>query len=162
MLPQIQKILYPTDLSESARHAFGYAASLADRYKANITILHVVEELSQNTSLLLNSMLGEERWHQIQEKSTEEFVALIRERIGRFCRDMETEYSGCAFSVDQILVRHGRPTESIISEIRASVYDIVVMGTHGQGGITDAMMGSTARRVSRRSKVPVLVVRLPE
>lgn len=162
MLPQIKKILYPTDLSDSARHAFGYAASLAERYQATITILHVVEDLSQNTALLLNSMLGEERWQQIQEKSSEEFTAMIRERLDRFCRDMETALSGCAFTVDQIHVRHGRPTESIITEIRSSDYDIVVMGTHGQGGITDAMMGSTARRVSRRSKVPVLVVRLPE
>lgn len=162
MLPKIRKILYPTDLSESAKHAFGYAASLAERYQASITILHVVEELSQNTSQLLNSMLGEERWQQIREKSNEEFTDLIREKLDLFCRDMETALSGCAFTVDQILVRQGRPTESIIAEVRASNYDMVVMGTHGQGGITDAMIGSTARRVSRRSKVPVLVVRLPE
>jgi nucleotide-binding universal stress UspA family protein len=36
------------------------------------------------------------------------------------------------------------------------------MGTHGHGTLADAMMGSTARRVLRRSKKPVLVVRLPE
>ena len=38
---QIKKILYATDLSESAVHAFAYAASLADKYGAGITILHV-------------------------------------------------------------------------------------------------------------------------
>jgi nucleotide-binding universal stress UspA family protein len=36
------------------------------------------------------------------------------------------------------------------------------MGTHGHGTLADAMMGSTARRVLRRSAKPVLVVRLPE
>jgi nucleotide-binding universal stress UspA family protein len=35
------------------------------------------------------------------------------------------------------------------------------MGTHGQGTLADAMLGSTAQRVLRRSPVPVLVVRLP-
>jgi nucleotide-binding universal stress UspA family protein len=37
-----------------------------------------------------------------------------------------------------------------------------VMGTHGHGTLADVMMGSTARRVLRRSRKPVLVVRLPE
>ncbi|MCJ7830621.1 MAG: universal stress protein [Desulfobacterales bacterium] len=36
------------------------------------------------------------------------------------------------------------------------------MGSHGHGGLVGAVMGSTAQRVLRRSKIPVLVVRLPE
>lgn len=162
MLPEIKKILYPTDLSDTAKHAFGYAASLAQRYGASITFLHVVEELSENTSLLLSSMLGEERWNELKEKSDEESGELIKERLDRFCRDMEKEHVDCTLSVDQILVRHGTPVRSITREADHGGYDLVVMGTHGQGGIADAMMGSTARRVTRRSKVPVLVIRLPE
>ncbi len=39
-----QKILYTTDLSETANFAFSYAASLANHYDAVITILHVLKE----------------------------------------------------------------------------------------------------------------------
>ena len=46
MIPEIKKILYATDLSENARFAFGYAASLANRYGAQIVMLHVIEEIS--------------------------------------------------------------------------------------------------------------------
>ncbi len=46
MLPDIKRILYATDLSENARHAFGYAASLANRYGAKIIVLHVIEDFS--------------------------------------------------------------------------------------------------------------------
>lgn len=162
MLPEIKKILYPTDLSENAKHAFGYAASLAQRYGATITILHVVEELSQNTALLLSSMLGEERWRQIKKETSEDFTEMIRERIDRFCREMDRENTECSFAVDRISVRKGRAVQIITREAEEGGYDLVVMGTHGQGGFTDAMMGSTARRVTRRSKVPVMVVRLPE
>ena len=42
MIPEINKILYATDLSENARFAFGFAASLANRYNAKVTILHVL------------------------------------------------------------------------------------------------------------------------
>ena len=162
MLPEIQKILYPTDLSANARHAFGYAASLAQRYGAKITVFHVVEELSQNTSLLLNSMLGETRWQEIKDRSRGEFEELIRENLERFCQDMRQAFAGCDFTVEDIVIRQGQPTEAIAAQIQTGAYDLVVMGTHGQGGIADAMMGSTARRVTRKSAVPVLVVRLPE
>ncbi len=162
MLPEIKKILYPTDLSDTAKHAFGYAASLAQCYGATLTILHVVEELSQNTSMLLTSMLGEARWQEIRDKSTEDFFALIRERLERFSRDMAKEHSESTVAVAQILVRQGRAVHAITEEAEKGGYDLVVMGSHGQGGIVDAVMGSTARRVTRRSSVPVMVVRLPE
>lgn len=162
MLPEIKKILYPTDLSDSATHAFGYAASLAQRYGATITILHVVEELSQNTSMLLTSMLGEARWQEIRDRSTEEFFALIRERLERFSRDMAKEHPESTVAVEQILIRQGRAVYTITEEAEKGDYDLVVMGTHGQGGIADALMGSTARRVTRRSSIPVMVVRLPK
>ena len=41
---QIKKILYATDLSETAAHSFSYAVSLANMYDAGITILHVLAE----------------------------------------------------------------------------------------------------------------------
>ena len=44
MIPEIKKILYSTDLSENSKFAFSYAASLANRYDAAITILHVLKD----------------------------------------------------------------------------------------------------------------------
>ncbi len=48
---QIKKILYATDLSETAVHAFSYALSLAVVYDAGITMLHVVSESSSSHSV---------------------------------------------------------------------------------------------------------------
>jgi len=162
MLPEIKKILYATDLSENAKHAFGYAASIAQRYGADITILHVVEELSKNTEHLLSAMMGDKRWKEIQQKSFGEFSGLIRERLDQFCREMDQAHTECSLPANNIHIRQGTPVRQITDEAHEGGYDLVVMGTHGQGGITDAMMGSTARRVTRRSKVPVMVIRLPE
>ena len=55
----------------------------------------------------------------------------------------------------------GNPVEKIISHSEQEKFDLIVMGTHGHGKLEDAMIGSTARRVVRRSEIPVLVVRLP-
>ena len=64
--------------------------------------------------------------------------------------------------VDGADVRRGNPVEEIIKSAEEHNCDLIVMGTHGQGTLADVMLGSTARRVIRRSKIPVLVVRLPE
>jgi nucleotide-binding universal stress UspA family protein len=52
--------------------------------------------------------------------------------------------------------------DEILEEAENKGYDMVVMGAHGQGVLANALIGSTSRRVIRRSKTPVLVVRLPE
>jgi nucleotide-binding universal stress UspA family protein len=64
MIPEIKKILYATDLSENARYAFGYAASIANRFGARITILHVLEEISHSATIRLAAMLGENKWQE--------------------------------------------------------------------------------------------------
>ena len=162
MIPNIKRILYTTDLSDNARYAFGYAASVAHRYGATIAILHVLEEMSHNTNLRLASMIGTERWQEIQDRNEREVLLKIRDRIDNFCEEMQSELTECPFIVDEIIVKQGVAVPTILDQIERSDCDLVVMGTHGQGLLADAMMGSTARRVVRRSLTPVMVIRLPE
>jgi nucleotide-binding universal stress UspA family protein len=56
----------------------------------------------------------------------------------------------------------GHPADEILTQAEKRNCDLIVMGTQGHGILEDALLGSTARRVVRRSKKPVLVVRLPE
>ncbi len=162
MIPKIKKILYATDLSENARFAFSYAASLANQYNAGITVLHVVELASASANVHLVSLLGEDRWEAIMRQNTQDILDTVKERLDKFCEDMKAEDKACRFIVDDIVVRQGHAVEEILSQSEAVGYDIIVMGTQGYGILAGALMGSTARRVVRRSKTPVLVVRLPE
>ena len=162
MIPDIKKILYTTDLSEHAKHAFGYAASLARRYDAKITIFHVLEQISESVSVQLASMMGQDRWDDLMKRNENEARSAITDRLGRFCKEMAAEMPGCPFVVESIVVESGQPVEQILKQVDKSGADIVVMGTHGQGGLAEVMLGSTARRVLRRCKKPVMVIRLPE
>ena len=161
MIPEIKKILYTTDLSENARYAFGYAASLANRYGAGITIIHVLEDSPNSDSLVIN-MIGEERWKELRETSKQKVVETIKERLEKFCSDVSDELPSCPFITDKIIVKIGIPVEEILLQTKTSDFDMVVMGARGQGIIADVLMGSTSRRVLKRCKKPVLVVRLPE
>jgi nucleotide-binding universal stress UspA family protein len=162
MIPEIKKILYPTDLSENARYAFGFAVSLANRYNAEITVLHVVEEISSFARSMVAEIVGEKRWTEtIKEKETE-VLSSLKTRLEEFCTDVLREEPGCPFMIDKTIVVSGHPVDQIVRYTAELDVDLVIMGSQGKGGLADVTMGSTSRRVLRRCKKPVLVVRMPE
>jgi nucleotide-binding universal stress UspA family protein len=86
----------------------------------------------------------------------------IKEVLNQFCPDVKSGAAATAFETDDVVVVWGNPVEQLLTQADEKNCDLIVMGTHGRGSLADAMIGSTARRVVRRSKKPVLVVRLPE
>ena len=169
---KIKKILYATDLSDNARLAFAYAASLADQYGAGMTLLHVLSEIPQ---LLDNSVVGyisAERWEEIKAQNLNEAREnligksrgrrAVKEVLHQFCKDTGTDQKFADFVPDDIVVVRGEPVKEILKAADENNCDLIVMGSHGYGALEDAMLGGTARRVLRRAKVPVLLVRLPE
>ena len=162
MIPEIKKILYPTDLSENARYAFGFAISLANSYDAKITVLHVVEEISSFARSMVEEIMGKKRWAEtIKEKETE-VLSSLKTRLEEFCTDVLREEPDCPFMVDKTIVVSGHPVDQIVRYTAELEVDLVIMGSRGKGGLADVTMGSTSRRVLRRCKKPVLIVCPPE
>jgi nucleotide-binding universal stress UspA family protein len=162
MIPNIKKILYATDLSENARYAFGYAASIANRYGAGLTILHVMEDLSPDARSRVTNILGEERWEELKKRNEQQVLDKIKKRLEKFCEDVTKEFPECPFITEDIIAKIGHPVEEILFQVENKSFDMVVMGSHGYGVLADVMMGGTTRRVLRQCNIPVLVVRLPE
>ncbi|MCP4692198.1 MAG: universal stress protein [Desulfobacterales bacterium] len=162
MLPKINNILYATDMSQNARHAFVYAADVADRHNARITVLNVIETLTQGANVMLTDILGEEAWKKHKESARRGLEEKMRGRLEDFCAEMDSELNECKLLVDQVVVRHGIPFEEILKLADEIEADMIVMGTHGHGVIADALIGGVSRGVIRRSKIPVLVIRLPK
>ena len=162
MTPDIKRILYATDLSENARYAFGYAVSLANRHDAKITVLHVVEELSPFAQSMVADMMGEKRLADIKTQKEKEVIAELKIRLEEFCDNVRHEQPSCPFVVDNTIVVTGHPVDQIVHQAEEMDADLIVIGSHGRGGLADVTMGSTSRRVLRRCAMPVLVVRLQE
>ncbi len=167
---EVKKILYATDLSESARRAFAYAVSLANLYQAKITFLHVMSE-DPDLDFKMSSYIEADKWEDIKRSSENDARsiligkqrasgrALIGDALGQFCEAAQAQQD---FRMDEVVVKRGNPVDVILAQAEESNCDLIVMGTHGHGVIADAVMGSTARRVLRKSRKPVLVVRLVE
>lgn len=167
----IKRILYATDLSEHALQAFAYAFSLANHYGAEIHLMHVLTEVPSLDNKVIG-YIGADRWEEIKQRHIEDAREsltgkirsnpAIQEALNHFSKDATKGLEEKAAMTDQVLVVRGNPVDQIIEQAERRDCDLIVMGSHGHGNLTDAMLGSTARRVLRRSKKPVLVVRLPE
>jgi nucleotide-binding universal stress UspA family protein len=162
MLPVIKKILYATDLSENSRLAFGYAASLAMQYQAEMVVLHAIEPVNPNTYMQISGAMGEAAWVNLQADFENGMVDSLGTKLRDFCHHLQTGIDEIKIKDDNLLIRKGMSVEAILSVASEKEIDLIVMGTHGYGAVKDALMGGTARRIVRRSTVPVLVVRSPE
>jgi len=169
---QINKILYATDLSPNAYHAFGYAVSMATRYDAELSMIHVIEDIPDLDDKVVG-YISKQKWEEIKGQHEAEARSsltgkLVQNRgpiadlLGQLSRDARKGQAERALKSGEMLVKRGNPVEKILEQINANDYDLIIMGTHGHGAFADAMMGSTSRRVLRRCLKPVLVVRLPE
>jgi nucleotide-binding universal stress UspA family protein len=162
MIPVINKILYTTDLSENARYAFGYALCLADRHDARITVIHVIEALSPFARSMVEDIVGTEKLETMRKEKESQVIDSIKRRLDEFCQQAIQEVPDCPLAVEKTIVETGHQVDRIIRHSEEMDADIIVMGSRGQGMLADVTMGSTSRRVLRRSSRPVLVVRLPE
>ena len=166
-----KKILYTTDLSESGRYAFHHAASIANQYRAELTVIHVVEggpELDRR----LFGYVDEKLWEEIKTRNLQEAKdilisrkrdnAAIKECVGQFCEDAQAGMPDQADITYRIEVKNGNTVEQIVEEAEKGNYDLIVMGRHGDGALKTAVIGDTVRRVVRHTDIPVLIVKVPE
>lgn len=146
---KLKKVLVPTDFSESARHAFSYGVSFAREFKAELVLLHVVENLTVGYASDLFPVPMAEVFQEISGYAKAELQKLAEEARKR------------GVSVTELVVQ-GKPSAEIIRHAAENEVDMIVLGTHGKGMLDQALFGSTTERVVRRAPCPVLTVRKPE
>ena len=162
MIPNINKILYATDLSDNSAYALRYAINSALKHDADIIILHVFELVSTTNRAMLDLYLDEESRNSIFNERVTDTIDRIRKRLKIFC---DKEFNGdtkFAGKVESIEVCEGFPAEEILSSAEALNCDAIIMGTHSKGFIANTFLGSTAKRVLRRTRKPVFIVPLPK
>jgi len=167
---KIKKILYATDLSETAVHAFSYAVSLANKYGAGIAILHVLAEFPGEEFIL--NMIHTDTWKEIKmrhySEARDELISTKRDHIAlkevlqAFSEEAKADAEDQNFVTQEILIKSGVPAEIIVQTAKEQNCDLIVMGTHGRSVIADVLIGSTAKWVIKQSPIPVLVIQLPQ
>lgn len=160
MRPDIKKILYATDLSKNATYAFRHAFYLAEKMDARIVVLHVVEKMSPDAQITLQTYLDKADHKKILEQRVTHAIERIENRLERFCEKEFQNHPECKNKVVSIDVCEGYPAEEILKKAEELDCDVIVMGAH-EKGLTHTFLGSVAKSVLRRSRKPAFIVPLP-
>lgn len=153
----IKKILYCTDLGNHTIPVFRYALAQGEINNATIRVLHVVEPLSETAQAFISTCLPYEDVEQVQKDGMQKVLSYMKRRIENFLRS-ECEKEQSDYPIDKITVLAGRPSEEILNTVEEHDIDLVVMGKSSNKVRGNRVMGSTARRVNRLSRVPLLIV----
>jgi len=164
-VPEFKKILYVTDLSQSARYAAQYACSLGVKYQGEVTVMHVLPDIleaySEGAGIDISDHVDRKTWQAFNEKGIEQAQEAIRKRIETTSQEVTKQMPYCPLTPGNIRVEVGRPEERIVEVAKEEGFDLIILGTHGHSAIQDAFIGSVAQGVIRTSPVPVLSVKYP-
>jgi nucleotide-binding universal stress UspA family protein len=161
MIPQIKKILYATDLSKNSVYAYRHAMDMAEKYDAEIVILHVIEPIPPMVKHYVKGFVDEINWEEKIKYEQEVAIQRIKKRLEEFCKKESQDAPHCLALVSTILVRPGHPVEEILKAADEVQCDLIVLGTHGKGFLKQTFLGSVARSVLDRARKPVFVIPLP-
>lgn len=157
-IPDVKTILYATALGQHSRPVFRFAISLARQYNAKIIFLHVVEPLSSAARAVLETYMSAEAGDRAQKDNMQAVMQQIKVRLQKFCaEEMESSKTDVS-KVHELLVVAGDPSEEILRVAEKNHADLIVMGKSTGSVFGSSVMGSVSRRVTRHSKIPVLVV----
>jgi nucleotide-binding universal stress UspA family protein len=132
-LIHLERILCCTDSPDDPGAAWNHAVSLAEEYSAQLTLLHVLENISSSSDI-------------------EDETAKVLERLGK-------QTSPFAYkNVVKPAARIGKPYQQIVELALESKTDLIVMGVRGRNALDLKIFGSTTYRVVQLGSCPVLVV----
>jgi nucleotide-binding universal stress UspA family protein len=137
-----RKLLVPLDGSRLAEAVLPAAHLFAERFGATVSLLHVMEQGAPET------VHGEH--HLDDAKEAEEY-------LNRVARECDCRESSVEIHVHPNLERD--VVASIIGHAREFEADLIILATHGWGGMRDLLVGSIAQQVLRRGILPVLLIR---
>jgi nucleotide-binding universal stress UspA family protein len=146
----LKRILLPTDFSKYSKAAVGYAAAFADKFGAEIHLLHVAQNLAVFLPDMVNVMPP-------VMPTLEQLSGAIKDAMNKLIAEEHLE----RFTVHQE-IREGTPFHEIIQLAKDKNIDLIIMGTHGHTGLAHVLLGSVSEKVVRKAPCPVLTVRHPE
>ena len=142
----IKKILVTTDLSSASHSAIEYAAWLAEKENASVTLFYSVDNLPTVA------------YHTVDltfDKFKDEIFRFEEGRFQEYAKKIKDSFSKKL----NVVITEGNAAQAIVQYAKEEKVDIIVMNTHGRTGIQHILLGSVAERVVRTAACPVLTVK---
>jgi len=142
-------ILIPTDGSELAQKAVAHGLSLAKSVGAKVTAL-IVEHSFNVFDVPESKMLN-------MSGAFAEHAAHIKEHATKVLNAVAQAAKAAGVACETVQMVHDQPYEAIIATAKDKGCDLIVLASHGRGGISALVLGSVTTKVLTHTKTPVLV-----
>lgn len=147
----MKKILVPTDFSKPAQWALEVATKIAKKAKAQLVLLHIVEQPTSESFNVEAQVSAGDGWEdklftlKLIEKNKAQLEAAAK----------LAEEAGVSVKCE---LKLGNPFHGMKTVVAEHGVDLVVMGTSGRSKFEEVVVGSNTERVVRYAKCPVLTV----
>ena len=144
-----ERLLVPLDGSRVAELALDHAAELARRFKSDLVLLRVVFP----RELTFNDPDSEQADLRLDMPGTDAEVSSAQEYVSGLARTLSAEGIRVSEAVTE-----GDAAEEIVRQAAATGTNLIVMSTHGHGGLKRGRLGSVARAVLELTTIPLLIL----
>lgn len=142
----IRKILVPVDFSVLTDKVLDAAITMAQQFGAELRLVFVVEGMTPYAWMSAPNISFDVLEQEMDKSADAKLEKLVLEKLPK---DLS-----CSTEV-----RKGSPSVEIVNCAREQESSLIIMGTHGYGGIEKMLLGSVADHVLKTAPCPVLVVR---
>lgn len=150
-MKEINKILVPTDFSNTAEKAFYYALWFADHYEAKIELLHVIypETEPLDFPVMITRMT---------QKKIEKLKARMQDFVQTYLSKVRIIHPLKHDPRIELDVEVGAPGRLIAEIARRDQVDLIIMGTQGEHSRVEQMFGSVAMHSLNKAPCSILIV----
>ena len=142
----LKRILVPIDFSEHSKNALKYAVKLAGQYNSELILVYVVEPVVYPADLGFGQATIPNIEPDLAHRAKAGLEQLVKDSVSK---DISA----------RTMVRTGNPFAEILTTAKDEHADLIVIATHGHSGVEHLIFGSTAEKVVKRARCPVLMVR---
>lgn len=142
-----KKILVTLDGSPLAEKVLPHARQIAQKFGAELILLHVVRWPPISKSLEASQITEDQ---ELAAREAESYLESVQEGL-----------TAAGVTVRYAIVK-GQPAAEIVDYAELEKVDLIAMSTHGRSGLSRWVLGSVAERVLRAAPCPVLLIRIKE
>lgn len=145
-----KNILIPTDGSPLSQKAVVQGVALAKAVGAKVTAFFAAPPA---TPIVYRDHLP------VGYTTPAEHKQMIERTADKYLGFVERAAKKAGVPYEGVHVTSDYPEEEILKVAKKKRCDIIVMATHGQGGLRGVFIGSVTQKVLNQSKVPVMIIR---
>lgn len=143
------KVMAAVDLSDFSAETIRYSLWLADKLSAELILINVINQ--RDLDMVRRAMIGYEAFS--FPNYLEEQIKDRRTRINDMLAVAEKGDQNC-----RVIIKEGIPYYEILEVIKTEQPNMLVLSTKGRSNLADVVVGSTARKMFRRSPIPLVTI----